>query len=59
MQYAELAKQWGVSFIQILEPKAVGHYAGKDVFVDDGQIQMLEDFFTTYNYDKAYTSISV
>ncbi|MEP6467640.1 MAG: radical SAM protein [Parafilimonas sp.] len=55
-QYAELAKQWGVSFIQILEPRAVGHYAGKDVFVSDQQIQLLEDFFTTYNYDKDYTA---
>ena len=53
-QYAELAKQWGVSFIQILEPRAVGHYAGKDVFVSDAQVQLLEDFFTTYNYDKKY-----
>ncbi|MEP6684458.1 MAG: hypothetical protein ABJA35_14410, partial [Parafilimonas sp.] len=56
VQYAELAKNWGISFIQILEPKAVGHYAGKDVFVGDNQIQLLENFFITYNYNKNYTS---
>jgi len=52
--YAELAKQWGVSFIQVLEPRAVGHYAGKDVGVSEAQIKMLEDFFLKYNYGKAY-----
>jgi MoaA/NifB/PqqE/SkfB family radical SAM enzyme len=55
-QYAELAKHWGVSFIQLLEARAVGHYADKNVFVSNEQIQLLEDFFTTYNYDKAYST---
>ncbi|HEX5152314.1 MAG TPA: radical SAM protein [Parafilimonas sp.] len=54
-QYAALAKQWGVSFIQVLEPRAVGHYTGKDVFVSAEQVQLLEDFFMEYNYNKAYT----
>ncbi|MDQ6890654.1 MAG: radical SAM protein [Bacteroidota bacterium] len=54
VQYAELAKQWGVSFIQVLEPKAVGHYNGKDVCLSEDQIALLEDFYTTYNYDKAW-----
>ena len=55
VQYAELAKRWGVSFIQLLEPRAVGHYAGKDVFLNDEQVQTLEEFFMEYNYNKAYT----
>ena len=55
-QYAELAKEWGASFIQLLEPKAVGHYAGKDVFVSDEQIKLLEDSFIKYNYNKTYKS---
>lgn len=53
-QYAELAKCWGISFIQILEPKSVGHYAGKDVCLDENKISLLEEFYTTYNYNKAY-----
>ena len=55
VQYVELAKQWGVSFIQLLEPRSVGHYAGKDVFVGAEEVQLLEDFFMEYNYNKGYT----
>jgi MoaA/NifB/PqqE/SkfB family radical SAM enzyme len=54
IQYAELAKEWGVSFIQLLEPKAVGHYADKNVSISDKQIKLLEDFFTEYNYNQSY-----
>jgi MoaA/NifB/PqqE/SkfB family radical SAM enzyme len=53
-QYAELAKRWGVSFIQVLEPRAVGHYAEKDVYLNENKISALEDFYTIYNYNKAY-----
>lgn len=55
-QYAELAKQWGVSFIQILEPRAVGHYAGKTVSIRGEKIKLLEDFFLQYNYDRKFKS---
>ena len=53
-QYANLAKSWGISFIQVLEPRAVGHYAEKDVELSQNQIAALEDFYKTYNYDAAY-----
>lgn len=55
-QFAELAKQWGVSFIQVLEPRAVGHYAGKNVALSQADIAMLEEFYLAYNYDKKYNS---
>jgi len=35
----------GVSFIQILEPRAVGHYTGKDVMLDANHEKILEGFF--------------
>ncbi len=54
LQYAELAKRWGVSFIQVLEPRAVGHYADKDIYLSDTHITLLENFYTTYNFNKAY-----
>jgi MoaA/NifB/PqqE/SkfB family radical SAM enzyme len=54
--YADLAKQSGVSFIQILEPKAVGHYAGQDVTLSVQHQKLLEHFFETFNYNPAYTS---
>ena len=55
-RYAELAKSWGISFIQVLEPRAVGHYAEKDVHLSESQIAALEDFYITYNYNKDYVN---
>jgi MoaA/NifB/PqqE/SkfB family radical SAM enzyme len=52
--YATLAKKMGVSFIQILEPKAVGHYSGKDVYLSENQISLLEDFYLEMNYNPKY-----
>ncbi len=52
-QYADLVKPWGISFIQVLEPRALGHYAEKDIELNETQISALEDFYTTYNYEKA------
>ncbi len=50
MQYAELARRLGAAFIQVLEPKAVGHYAGLSVGLSTAQQKMLEDFYTKLNY---------
>lgn len=55
-QYAELAREWGASFIQVLEPRAVGHYVDKDVALNQEQIKLLEDFYINYNYSKARSS---
>jgi len=52
--YIELAKNNSVAFIQILEPKAVGHYSGQDVTLSKQHIEVLEDFYQTYNYNTAY-----
>ena len=54
MTYAKLARKMGVSFIQILEPKAVGHYLGKDVSLSNEQIGLLEKFYLDMNYDPKY-----
>lgn len=43
-RYANLAHSLGASFIQILEPKAVGHYAGQDVALDAARQEELERF---------------
>lgn len=52
--YAEMAKQMGVAFIQIFEPRAVGHYQDKDVELNDEQVQILEEFFFTMNQGKLF-----
>jgi MoaA/NifB/PqqE/SkfB family radical SAM enzyme len=56
MEYASLAKKLGVSFIQILEPKAVGHYYGKEVSLSTEQISLLEDFYLEMNYNPKYNN---
>jgi len=52
-RYAELAQTLGASFIQILEPKPVGHYAGQDVILTPEQQRVLERFARLVNYDPA------
>jgi MoaA/NifB/PqqE/SkfB family radical SAM enzyme len=54
MQYARLAQRLGAAFIQLLEPKAVGHYAGLPVGLPAAQQQVLEDFYLKLNFDAAY-----
>jgi MoaA/NifB/PqqE/SkfB family radical SAM enzyme len=54
MAYAELAKTMGVSFIQLLEPRAAGRYSGKDVALSDGQLKVLEAFYWNINYGKNF-----
>lgn len=59
MAYMKLAKELKVSFVQILEPKAVGHYANKDVFLNQSQIDQLEQFFRKMNFTKEYSSYPI
>lgn len=54
MAYAELAKKLGGAFIQIYEPKAVGHFAGKDVLLEIEHKLVLERFQMKLNHDPAY-----
>jgi MoaA/NifB/PqqE/SkfB family radical SAM enzyme len=54
MEYAALAKKLGVTFIQLLEPRAVGHYAGRDVSLSPEQEALLFRFYETLNGDPAY-----
>jgi MoaA/NifB/PqqE/SkfB family radical SAM enzyme len=53
-RYAGLAQSLGASFIQILEPKAIGHYAGQDVALGAAQRQCLEEFCERLNGDPAF-----
>jgi len=59
MRYAVLAKEMGVSFIQILEPRAVGHYKGMDVSLKKEHEDILEDFYFKINYDKKYSQYPI
>jgi MoaA/NifB/PqqE/SkfB family radical SAM enzyme len=54
MPYLQFAKELGVHFVQVLEPKNVGHYSGKDVLLEEKHIEQLEIFFKTVNYSQQY-----
>jgi len=53
-RYADAARRLGASFIQILEPKAVGRYTGADVALSAPQQRLLEEFADRLNTDPAY-----
>ena len=59
MSYMKLAKKLKVSFVQFLEPKAVGHYANKDVFLNQEHIDILESFFRKMNFTKEYNTYPI
>jgi MoaA/NifB/PqqE/SkfB family radical SAM enzyme len=59
-RYAILARDAGASFIQILEPRAVGHYINKTVMLTAIQISELEKFYEQMNYDEpAFTGYPI
>ena len=57
LNYARLAQKLGAAFVLIIEPRAVGRYAGKYVTLSQGQKQVLEDFFLKMNYSAQYTDM--
>jgi MoaA/NifB/PqqE/SkfB family radical SAM enzyme len=54
LSYAAMARDLGVTFIQVLEPKPTGFYKGKDVKLDQSQKQILEDFYWRMAFDPQY-----
>lgn len=54
LNYLRLAKQLGVTFVQLLEPRSVGHYAEKNVDLETPQIEVLDRFYEMVNYTDEY-----
>ncbi len=54
MKYLEFAKENRASFIQLLEPRAVGNYENKDVNLSNNQIKILENFFLKSNSESKF-----
>jgi len=50
-RYADVAQDLGAAFIQLLEPKPVGHFAGQDVALTPPQQRLLESFADRLNGD--------
>lgn len=59
MAYMELAKELKVSFVQFLEPKAVGHYANKEVLLNQEEIAVVEKFFKKINFTTTYSAYPI
>lgn len=53
LRYMDFAKGLGVQFVQVLEPKDIGNYEGKNVLLTKKHIDRLEQLFTTMNLDPA------
>ena len=54
LPYMDFAKNLGVHFVQVLEPKNVGHYNDKDVLLASRHINELDAVFKMVNHSKAY-----
>ncbi len=52
--YMDFAKSLGVHFVQVLEPKNVGHYDNKDVLLASHHIEELDRIFKLVNHSKPY-----
>lgn len=54
MKYATLAKNIGVHFIRILEPRAVGKFSRQMVHLEKQQVELLSDYTIRLNADPQY-----
>jgi MoaA/NifB/PqqE/SkfB family radical SAM enzyme len=58
-RYAETASRLGAGFIQILEPRPVGHFAGRDVALRPSEQVTLDRFFEEFNFSKRHRSMPI
>ena len=54
LPYLEFGKNMGVHFVQVLEPRSIGHYEGQNVLLEEKHITILETFFKKVNHSKEY-----
>jgi len=59
VSYAQLCRDAGASFIQLLEPEAVGRYQQKDVILTKEKREILEQFFKRLNFDPAFKKFPI
>jgi len=57
--YIRLAKDLGVGFVQILEPKAVGHYEDQKIELNRAELDLLEKFYLTINHSPEYRDFPI
>jgi MoaA/NifB/PqqE/SkfB family radical SAM enzyme len=54
LPYMDFAANLGVHFVQVLEPKNIGHYDSKDVLLSPWHIAELEKAFRLVNHSKRF-----
>ncbi len=54
LPYMNFAKALGVQFVQVLEPRDIGHYEGREVLLEKRHIEKLEGVFTLVNHTPAF-----
>lgn len=54
-----LAKNMGAGFLRIFEPRKAGRFAGKDVLLNNEQIEIIHSFVKSRNIDRAYRTYPV
>lgn len=59
MKYANLGKTLGVQFIRILEPRAAGKFARKNVLLDEHQVELISEFAIRMNTDNRYKDFPI
>ena len=52
-------KKLNVAFVQLLEPKAVGHYEGKDVLLTNDHLDVLNKFYLEMNFNPAFEDFPI
>ncbi len=58
-KYVYLAKEWGAGFVRILEPRAVGHFEGRDVELEEEHVDVLTSFYLAVNADPACRELPI
>jgi MoaA/NifB/PqqE/SkfB family radical SAM enzyme len=58
-KYAVIARNAGAGFIQILEPRNVGHYIGRDVELEKKHTAILDRFFLSANSGKSSVNMPI
>lgn len=54
LRYADMARDWGAHFIRVVEPRAVGHFANKEVELDVNDHATLDAFVRLMHRDRRY-----
>lgn len=57
--YLYMAKEMGVGFIRIMEPRQAGRYSGKDILLPPDVVTILERFVMERNKSRKYRSFPV